>query len=142
MLAEQMVGHVYEFSLQMYGCRVIQKALEKVEYDQKLLLSQELRGSVIRCVEDQNGNHVVQKIIEYLGFNDEHINFLISEFKEITYKMSIHPYGCRVMQRMLEHCSQEIMEPIIEEIVQYTLNLGEDQYGNYAIQHILQFGSE
>jgi pumilio RNA-binding family len=30
-LAEQLVGHVLKFSLQMYGCRVIQKALETVE---------------------------------------------------------------------------------------------------------------
>ena len=80
-LGEKIKGHVLEFSLQMYGCRVIQKAVEVVEYTQKFLLASELSHNVIRCVEDQNGNHVIQKIIEFVGKNDEHINLVVNAFR-------------------------------------------------------------
>jgi pumilio RNA-binding family len=41
-LADQLVGHVLNLSVQMYGCRVIQKALEVVEVDQQAKLVKEL----------------------------------------------------------------------------------------------------
>ena len=51
-------------ALQMYGCRVVQKALESVGTEQQCELVGELDGHVSRCVRDQNGNHVIQKAIE------------------------------------------------------------------------------
>lgn len=51
-------------ALQMYGCRVIQKALESLTSEQQQEIVRELDGHVLKCVKDQNGNHVVQKCIE------------------------------------------------------------------------------
>lgn len=48
----------------MYGCRVIQKALEVISPEQQALLVKELEGHVLKCIKDQNGNHVIQKVIE------------------------------------------------------------------------------
>ncbi|MFS7900509.1 putative armadillo-like helical, nucleic acid binding NABP, pumilio domain-containing protein [Helianthus anomalus] len=58
-LAEQLTGHVLTLSLQMYGCRVIQKAIEVVELNQQTKMVTELDGYVMRCVRDQNDNHVI-----------------------------------------------------------------------------------
>ena len=63
-LADVIQGHVLALSLQMYGCRVIQKALEVLPLEQQRLVVRELQGQVMRCVRDQNGNHVIQKSIE------------------------------------------------------------------------------
>jgi len=63
-LAGVVQGHVLALSLQMYGCRVIQKALEVLPLEQQRLVVRELQGQVMRCVRDQNGNHVIQKSIE------------------------------------------------------------------------------
>jgi len=80
----------------MYGCRVIQKALEVIELPQQLQLVAELDGHVKRCVRDQNGNHVIQKCIERVPA--EHLSFIISAFNGSIYQLSTHPYGCRVIQ--------------------------------------------
>ena len=48
----------------MYGCRVVQKALEVISLELQILLVSELKDSVIECINDQNGNHVIQKCIE------------------------------------------------------------------------------
>lgn len=55
--------------------------------------------------------------------------------------MSTHPYGCRVIQRILEHCSPEQTAPILGELHDNTDRLVQDQYGNYVIQHVLEHGS-
>lgn len=56
----------------------------------------ELDGHVMRCVRDQNGNHVIQKCIECVPA--EKIDFIISAFKGQVATLSTHPYGCRVIQ--------------------------------------------
>jgi hypothetical protein len=103
-LAKQMEGHVLTLSLQMYGCRVVQKALEHVLTDQQASLVRELDGTVLKCVKDQNGNHVIQKAIERVPA--QHIQFIIDAFHGQVYSLATHPYGCRVIQRMFEHCTE------------------------------------
>uniref|UniRef100_A0A6N2LN22 PUM-HD domain-containing protein n=1 Tax=Salix viminalis TaxID=40686 RepID=A0A6N2LN22_SALVM len=138
-LAEKLSGQMLQLSLQMYGCRVIQKALDVIELDQKAKLAQELDGHVMRCVHDQNGNHVIQKCIECVPA--EHIEFIISAFRGQVVTLSTHPYGCRVIQRILEHCSDELQSQcIVDEILESTYLLAQDQYGNYVTQHVLERG--
>ncbi len=55
--------------------------------------------------------------------------------------LSTHPYGCRVIQRILEHCITEQTKPILDELHQHTDRLVQDQYGNYVIQHVLEHGA-
>ena len=50
----------------MYGCRVIQKAIEVIEVDEIRAVLKEIKKDIRKCIEDQNGNHVVQKLIEKL----------------------------------------------------------------------------
>jgi len=52
----------------------------------------------------------------------------------------MHPYGCRVIQRILEHCNVDQVSGILEELHQQTEHLVHDQYGNYVIQHVLEHG--
>lgn len=138
-LADQLTGHVLTLSLQMYGCRVIQKAIEVVELDQQTKMVKELDGHVMRCVRDQNGNHVVQKCIECIP--EEAIQFVVSTFYDQVVTLSTHPYGCRVIQRVLEHCHDAKTQTIMmDEILHSVCMLAQDQYGNYVVQHVLEHG--
>ncbi|XP_040365431.1 pumilio homolog 1 isoform X2 [Rosa chinensis] len=138
-LADQLTGHVLTLSLQMYGCRVIQKAIEVVDLDQQTQMVTELDGHIMRCVRDQNGNHVIQKCIECIP--EDAIQFVVSTFYDQVVTLSTHPYGCRVIQRILEHChdpkTQQIM---MDEILHAVCTLAQDQYGNYVVQHVLEHG--
>jgi pumilio RNA-binding family len=57
-----------------------------------------------------------------------------------VYSLSTHPYGCRVIQRILEHCNGDQTTSILEELHQHTEQLVQDQYGNYVVQHVLEHG--
>uniref|UniRef100_A0A0E0JU83 PUM-HD domain-containing protein n=1 Tax=Oryza punctata TaxID=4537 RepID=A0A0E0JU83_ORYPU len=138
-LADQLIGRVLALSLQMYGCRVIQKAIEVVDLDQQTKMVAELDGQVMRCVRDQNGNHVIQKCIECIP--QHAIQFIVSTFYGQVVMLSTHPYGCRVIQRVLEHCDDPKTQQIMmDEILQSVCLLATDQYGNYVVQHVLEHG--
>jgi hypothetical protein len=155
MLAQMLTGQAVVLALQMYGCRVIQKALEYVNTDRLVALVSEFEGQqVLRCVHDQNGNHVIQKCIEVVcrvsrdanpamaEFLSSKIQFIISAFHGRVRELSMHPYGCRVVQRILEHCSNAQKAPVLEELRKCCNELVQDQYGNYVIQHVMQHGWE
>jgi pumilio RNA-binding family len=135
----KLFGHVLTLSLQMYGCRVIQKAIEVVDMDQKIKMVEELDGHIMRCIRDQNGNHVIQKCIECVP--EDHIQFIISIISDQVVTLSTHPYGCRVIQRILDHCDDpKTQTKVMDQIMGSVSMLAQDQYGNYVIQHVLEHG--
>ena len=81
-------------ALQMYGCRVIQKALESIPLDQQKLIIKELEGNVLKCVKDQNGNHVVQKCIETV--EPSCLQFIIDAFRG---QVSRHAVNIAILER-------------------------------------------
>jgi Pumilio-family RNA binding repeat len=57
--------------------------------------------------------------------------------------LSQHSYGCRVVQRLLEHCTvAAAKEAVLREVLANALLLAQDTFGNYVIQHILERGPE
>ena len=75
---------------------------------------QELDGNILKCVKDQNGNHVIQKCVEFVS--PSQLQFIISSFWGQVFDLATHPYGCRVIQRILENCTAEQTEPILMEL--------------------------
>jgi mRNA-binding protein PUF3 len=106
--------------------------------DQQAELVEELQADVLKCVKDQNGNHVVQKAIERVP--TEHIQFVIEAFGGQVHVLATHPYGCRVIQRILEYCKPHDQATVLEELHQCASTLITDQYGNYVTQHVIQHG--
>ena len=95
---------------------------------------------MLKCVKDQNGNHVVQKAIERVPA--EHIQFIINSFTGQVQILATHPYGCRVIQRMLEHCEEPTRTAVLQELHACAPALIVDQYGNYVTQHVIEHGRE
>lgn len=57
--------------------------------------------------------------------------------------LAAHPYGCRVVQRVLEHCSEPQRFAVLDELMASPAVLDAlvcDQYGNYVVQHVIQYG--
>ena len=66
---------------------------------------------------------------------------LVSSMLLLQYvELSCHPYGCRIVQRLLEHCSPAQREALLCQVLATTEQLLMDQYGNYVIQHVLDHG--
>ncbi len=64
-IMEHVKGNVITLTKSQYGCRIIQKALSNLSLDHKMIIANELKETDIKdCINDQNGNHVIQKAIE------------------------------------------------------------------------------
>lgn len=85
----------------------------------------------------------MQKLIECLP--PASIVELLDLLVPRTVELSCHPYGCRVVQRLLERChtepSRERRRLALDSVVTSTTLLARDQYGNYVVQNILEHGS-
>jgi len=116
-LRETLIGEMLSLSLQMYGCRVIKKSLEVLPDEDIFPLLAEFHGNVITCIHVKNGNHVMQKSVEVLS----------NKAKNAGSQGPIY---------------SDQIEFIIDDVLKNveTLSLLDDQYGNYVIQHVLQFG--
>lgn len=136
-LTTVMEGNIFRLSLQMYGCRVIQKAVEHISLEQQSLIVAELEPRILECVRDSNGNHVVQRLIEKVP--SDRLSFVAS-FQGNVYDLSRHPYGCRVLQRCLEHLPEEQTRTLVDELHQNAVDLMKDQFGNYVIQFLVEHG--
>jgi hypothetical protein len=154
-LAALLTGQAVMLSMQMYGCRVVQKALEYVNTQRLVAIVTEFENPqvLLRCVHDSNGNHVIQKCIEIVSkaareaatpdmseFLSSRIMFIINAFQGRVKELSSHPYGCRVVQRILEHCSNPQKALVLEELRKCCAELVQDCYGNYVIQFVMQHG--
>ncbi|KAL9190810.1 hypothetical protein ACHAXT_000516 [Thalassiosira profunda] len=152
-------GNMLLLSLQMYGCRVVQKSIESLDYDDVCELLPEFDGYVLTCIQDQNGNHVMQKCIEVMSIRAKEaearigeagladrmagkVQFIVDDVLNNVKQLCCHPYGCRVLQRMLEHCVPFQKTATLDKIQLVHQALLDDQYGNYVIQHVLQYGRE
>ena len=112
----QLRSNVQPLALQMYGCRVIQKALESIPLEQQKLIISELEGNVLKCVKDQNGNHVVQKCIETV--DPACLQFIIDAFRGQVRQKKIEVARSRIrglvkMQRRFAFHEEKIPNAIL-----------------------------
>lgn len=112
--------------------------MEHVLVEQQAELTKELESEVLKVIRDQNGNHVIQKIIELVP--RQHLDFIMDAVRGQVSALASHAYGCRVIQRMLEHGNEEDKAEIMNELHSSTHLLITDQYGNYVAQHVIQNG--
>uniref|UniRef100_A0A0N4ZPX2 PUM-HD domain-containing protein n=1 Tax=Parastrongyloides trichosuri TaxID=131310 RepID=A0A0N4ZPX2_PARTI len=139
LLLDTVRGNIMPLTLDVYGCRVIQKAVECSDEAGRVMIINELKNDIIYCITDQHGNHVIQKIVEYV--NPRLLTFIVQAIKNKDYShtvtsLSKHPYGCRVIQRMLEHLINEDKKFLCQELQAHLDELLLHQYGNYVIQQL------
>jgi len=68
------------------------------------------------------------------------LSMLMEDFRGNILELSVHPFGCRIVQRLLENCSNEQVEVIVNEVFAEAPRMCLNEYGNYIIQHILGNG--
>jgi len=137
---------------------VIQKAIRCLDQEDVFKLITKFHDKVLTFIHDPNGNHVIQRSIEVMsefsktaadsGDPDlasslsDKMQFIIDDIVANVDALSTHRYGCRVVQRAIEHCVDEQKSAVLESIVSSHEMLAKDQYGNYVIQQVLSCGGQ
>ncbi|KAK6971805.1 armadillo-type protein [Favolaschia claudopus] len=138
-LANIIEKDILHLSCSLYGCRAEGKfAIDMILPEQQVSFVRELEPYIMKCINDTNGNHVIQKIIERVP--PESLGFVSTFVKKVS-ELAAHPFGCRVLLRCLKHLPYPVIRPLLHELLtNHVPQLMQDRVGNYLIQFILEQG--
>lgn len=141
-----------------FSCRVIQTAIASVDHEDLTKLISKFHGHVLALIHNSNGNHVVQRCIEAVSAHAKsaetkedsklashltgQLQFIIDAVIEHVQSLSVHIYGCRIVQRTLEFCAEEKNNFVLNNIIACRENLLKNKYGNYVLQKAIVLGEE
>lgn len=138
-IVEWMIPAALKLALSANGTRLIQRALEVTGSETQVKLSQCLHGYARRLLENLHGNHVLQKCIMMMRPHEvQFIYHELSFFRGGWAGVACHRFGCRVVERLLEHYSLELSAPIVEAVVAEIEALSMHPFANYVVQHVLE----
>ncbi|CAE7242467.1 pum2, partial [Symbiodinium microadriaticum] len=133
---------VWPLSRDANGCRVVQLAMEKASNGVAKDLAAELHGHVREAAVSPHANYVVQKVITQLSPATS--AFIAEELSGNAARFARHRFGCRIICRLLEHCSsQEGTLRLIDEVLEdpaEALDLCRHNFGHHVVQSILEHG--
>merc|ERR1711981_365105 len=94
-----------------------------------------LHGHVCSLMRDLYGNHVIQRCLKLFPCAETH--FISTEIANDVIGACSHPYGCCVMQLVLERASSSELTMFVTKLHRETVRLAQCPYGNYVIQLIV-----
>jgi hypothetical protein len=159
MLIKSVSTRLVNASLNLHGTRSVQKIVELCAMDDEIaessrdnnsvgtneesasdVLTAALAPAAARLCIDSHGNHVIQRILLKLGH--KHSAFVFDAVAESVGDVARHRHGCCVIQRCLDSPPGPARSNLVLRIVDKSLELMQDAYGNYVVQYVLDVCSD
>jgi Pumilio-family RNA binding repeat len=160
MLVKSVSTRLVNASLNLHGTRSVQKIVELCSIDEENkkkesageradsdedetaadVLTKALAPAAARLCIDSHGNHVIQRILLKLGH--KHSKFIFDAVAESVGDVARHRHGCCVIQRCLDSPPGPARAHLVRRIVDKSLELMQDAYGNYVVQYVLDVCSD
>ncbi|KAI9144916.1 armadillo-type protein [Paraphysoderma sedebokerense] len=140
-LASLIVGKMVELSRDQYACHVVQKAIFHIDEDIKASLVSEFLRSIPDAIVHQYASHVVTAIVQtkWVTAPPAVILYFQRALVNRWHTVALNEHGSLVVQSILDSCTEDERRPIIQEILNYAIPISKGQWGNWVIQHILQY---
>lgn len=137
-------GYVWSLCQKQKGCRLVQDAIDACPTDHaRESLARELKGHVWDAVRCPHANFVVQKL--FVSVRPQACQFVVDEILQhgpwAPAHIARHKYGCRIMQRMFEHCRSKQLKEIATCLLKEMQSLARHPYANYVVQMLLEHGT-
>lgn len=137
-IVEKVSPHLVSIAKNMHGTRAVQKLIECLKAPQQIeLIKRALSNHVVELIQDLNGNHVIQRCLNRLSSKDNQFIYDAVTKGDNCVQVATHRHGCCVLQRCIDHASDNQKMQLIQEIILNALALVQDAYGNYVVQYIL-----
>jgi hypothetical protein len=158
-LLKSLAGSVWFLASRQHGTRVIQRAFQVANADERVTMAKELQGHVKDAWKSLYAVFVLELCIELMP--PLKVEFIVVEMLEEMeaagrVDAALHPQGIRVLQRLIEHC---LIEPpsepqselaadaptnrcleLVDKIIMNTEELVNHKFGNFVLQWVLDFG--
>ena len=132
------LGQVGEWSKDQHGSRTVQNILEDCEDEIKEMIFNAIFSDALILIKDRFGNYVFQKFFEK-GLEHQK-NQLYSLLKGKVVELSLHAFGCRVIQKAIDYIANKPTEQTLfmMEINHYLMEMIQNQNGNHVVQKCLE----
>lgn len=142
-----MQNKAFKLSMDQDGSRLVQAALQVGDRRVQTGIILQLQGRVCKMMGSPHANHVLQRIIELLP---PQTAFFI--FDEVSKKwnpdyLAQHRFGCRVLERMIEHfpCSHAALAPwaqYLDWLLQSAASHCYHDFASFIMQHLMEHGTD
>ncbi|CAG7879995.1 pumilio homolog 12-like [Brassica rapa] len=130
-------GVLIKISCDMHGTRVVQKMVETVKRQEEVsMIMSALKHGVVSLIKSVNGNHVVQRCLQYLLPHCE--KFLFEVVIAHCVDLATDQHGCCVLQKCIGYSKGEQKYHLVTEIASNALLLSQHPFGNYVVQYVLE----
>ncbi|WPT17873.1 Pumilio-like protein 3 [Picochlorum sp. SENEW3] len=139
-LGAVIVANVLQFSLNFYGCRVVQCAMKHLSMDYRSKMCDALEPFALHCLQSQNANHVINALMT-LPRQDRpsHVGRMHASICEYAVVLATHKYGVTVLKTALESdISRNLSKAATRRLLDVVGELAYDEYGNYLVQNLIQ----
>ncbi|KAL8058718.1 hypothetical protein ABFS82_03G037700 [Erythranthe guttata] len=122
--------------LNSLGARGVQNLLQHLTTPQQIsLVVSALGHGCIALATDPNGLYVMQFCVNnFPGEYNKHVfNVVAANF----FKVATHRNGCCLLQSCVEKSHGETRKRLIGQILANGVDLSQDPYGNYVVQHLI-----
>ncbi|KAF9584922.1 Chitin synthase, class 1 [Lunasporangiospora selenospora] len=113
-IMEAFCGQVYALATHPYGCRVIQRMLEHCSATKSPLL-EELDRCILKLVQDQYGNYVIQHILERGAAEEK--SLVICKVMGHVLPLSKHKFASNVVEKCVAYGTVEERRLLIQEVM-------------------------
>ncbi|CAL9243827.1 unnamed protein product [Arabidopsis halleri] len=130
-------GLLIKISCDMHGTRAVQKIVETAKGEEEIsIIISALKHGIVNLIKNVNGNHVVQRCLQYLL---PHCGKFLFE-AAITHcvDLATDRHGCCVLQKCLGYSEGEQKQHLVSEIASNALLLSQDPFGNYVLQYVFE----
>ncbi|CAJ1012477.1 putative Pumilio-family RNA binding repeat [Leishmania naiffi] len=150
LLISELSGDIVTVACNTNGARVSQRIIDALctceEFDVYTSL---LEPSIVDVAKDINGNHSLSKLITssrfcQLGDSDASASGAVVIYERIFQKIADNcidicknRQGCCIIQKCLQHAPKPYHTTIINTVLNNSLKLVQDPFGNYVVQFIL-----
>lgn len=140
----ELLGWVWPYSRDPAGCRAVQSAIVSTKPAVGKAIAQELHGHVREAAESPHANYVLEKVIEQLSSPTS--AFIADELLATVPRFARHRFGCRIVCRLVEHCSREestrkLIQKLLEDPDE-AIDLCRHNFGHHVVQSILEHGDD
>jgi hypothetical protein len=145
-------SHLVAAALNLHGTRSVQKVVEVCATSAQVvelasdgselrrvnlpdLIVDALKDDAVRLCIDSNGNHVIQRALQFM--KPEYNQFVFDAVSKECTTVGTHRHGCCVLQRCLDAADDQQKREVIAQVEKQAMKLMQDPYGNYVVQYVL-----
>jgi hypothetical protein len=134
----EITPHIKTIATNLHGTRALQKLIGSLKIDNPNhheLIAMAISPVFVPLVHDLNGNHVIQKLIAH--YDSTHLEFMVQLIIHHLIDIATHKHGCCVLQKLMNKCTPNQVTRISSEILNCSVYLMQDQFGNYVVQYLI-----